>query len=136
MEVLDPDALRGDWRFSRVIVDRRLGQTSEVDGLLEISAERPGEELTWQETATWHRPHGDVAVRRALRLARTVEGWWVRFEDGRDFHPWRPGEAVVHDCAPDTYRGEVSGTPQRWTVTWEVTGPEKDYTMTTVLTPS
>ncbi len=86
--------------------------------------------MSWEEQATWHRPGGDVAVRRMLRLARTEDGWWVRFEDGRDFHRWAPGEEVVHDCAPDTYRGRVGGTPQAWTIVWDVSGPGKDYTMT------
>ena len=61
-------------------------------------------------------------------------GWWMRFDDGRDFHPWTPGEQVVHPCAPDTYCGVVAGSPERWTVQWDVTGPRKDYTMRTVLT--
>jgi len=130
----NPETLLGAWTLARTIEDRRLEEDSTVHGVLELDEKRPGL-IRWQERATWRRTGGDVAVSRGLLLARTDDGWWVRFEDGADFHPWAPGKPVLHDCAPDTYRGEVSGTPERWTVTWEVTGPGKDYTMTTVLTP-
>jgi hypothetical protein len=131
---VNPEALLGRWTLARTIEDRRHQEDSSLDGVLELVEEQPGR-IRWEERGTWHRPAGDVDVRRGLRLERTGRGWWVLFDDGRDFHPWAPGETYVHDCAPDTYRGEVSGTPERWTVTWEVTGPGKDYTMTTVLTP-
>jgi hypothetical protein len=91
--------------------------------------------LRWAEAGRWHHPTGDVDVRRELWLALDEEAcWWVRFDDGRDFHPWSPGEEVVHPCAPDTYRGLVTGTAHAWQVRWEVSGPRKDYTMTTRLT--
>ena len=129
---MEPTDLLGTWRLERVIDDRQLGETSRVDGSLALAETGPGE-VSWEERASWHRPDGDVAVRRGLRIVRTDDGWWVRFGDGRDFHPWTPGEEVVHDCAPDTYRGRVSGTTRAWTIVWDVTGPGKDYTMTTVL---
>jgi uncharacterized protein DUF6314 len=131
---LSPESLLGSWSLTRTIEDRRLHEDSALDGVLELTEEFPGR-IRWEERGTWHRPGGVVEVRRGLRLERSDRGWWVLFEDGRDFHPWAPGERVVHECAPDTYRGEVDGTPERWTVTWEATGPEKDYTMTTVLVP-
>jgi hypothetical protein len=87
------------------------------------------------------------------------EGWEVTFEDGRPFHPWPDPETVerhrsaagasgdactegrartsgtdfVHVCTPDLYRGvlvEPVGTDE-WTLRWDVTGPRKDYVMTT-----
>lgn len=133
-DLADPTSLLGTWQLTRVIEDRRLDDVSHLDGSLELASEGP-DLVTWEERATWHRPAGDVAVRRGLRLQRTGDGWWVRFEDGRDFHPWRPGEQVEHDCTPDLYRGTVRGTTDRWTVVWEASGPEKDYRMTTTLTP-
>lgn len=133
-DVADPSVLVGTWHFSRVIEDRLLGAVSEVEGELELTR-YPPDGLGWEERGTWHRAEGDVHVQRALRLERVGEQWWVRFEDGRDFHPWRPGEQVVHACAPDTYRGRVSGTTSAWTVVWEASGPQKDYRMTTRLTP-
>jgi hypothetical protein len=131
---LEPEALVGAWRLARTIEDRRLQEDSTLAGVLQLTAEQPGR-IRWQERGTWHRPDGDVEVSRGLWLELTDHGWWVRFEDGGDFHPWSPGEPVVHLCAPDTYRGQVRGTPECWSVVWEVDGPAKDYTMTTVLTP-
>lgn len=130
----DPRALLGRWRIEREVDDRRAGERHAIDGVLEITDE--GDRLRWEERMVWHRPAGDVDVRRGLWLVPTDDGWWVRFEDGRDFHPWRPGEAVVHPCAPDTYAGEVGGDVRRWVVTWRATGPAKDYTMTSVLMPA
>jgi hypothetical protein len=129
----DPTALLGTWSLTRVIEDHVLDEVSDLDGSLELTLLGP-DLVQWEEQATWHRPTGDVAVRRRLRLESTDYAWWVRFEDGRDFHPWQPGQQVVHDCAPDTYRGTVTGTTQAWTVVWEATGPRKDYRMTTTLT--
>jgi hypothetical protein len=133
-DVSDPTSLLGTWHLARVIEDHLLDEVSHLEGELTLTQEGP-EVVAWEERATWHRPAGGIAVRRGLRVDRTADGWWVRFEDGRDFHPWRPGERVVHHCAPDTYRGTVSGTTERWTVVWEASGPAKDYRMTTTLTP-
>lgn len=133
MDLVDPCVLVGAWRLARVIDDRLLGEVSHVEGELELNL-AGADRLLWEERAIWHRHCADVAVRRGLHLERTDDGWWVRFEDGRDFHPWQPGEQVVHDCAPDTYRGTVTGTADGWSVVWEATGPEKDYRMTTQLT--
>jgi hypothetical protein len=135
----DPVALLGSWRLARVIDDRLLGQESRVDGELSLSAVSP-DRIRWEERGQWHHADGDVAVHRTLWLVSEHAGhawghaWWVRFEDDRAFHPWSPDAPVTHPCGADTYRGVVSGTTQQWTVEWEVTGPAKDYRMTTVLT--
>ncbi len=131
--LVDPQTLVGTWTLSRVIEDRLARVRHTVDGQLVLTAVSPAR-LRWAETGRWHQQAGDVDVRRDLWLERDVDaGWWMRFDDGRDFHPWRPGEQVVHPCAPDTYRGLVSGSAEGWTVRWEVTGPHKDYTMETAL---
>jgi hypothetical protein len=130
----DPATLLGEWQLARTIHDRLSGQQSRIDGTLALEAVSP-HRIRWEEQGHWHQPTGDVAVRRGLWLVRDVDSadWWVRFEDERPFHPWTPGELVVHPCDPDTYRGVVSGTPDRWTVEWDVTGPVKDYRMVTEL---
>jgi hypothetical protein len=130
----DPGSLLGTWRLARTIDDRLLGEQSRIDGTLELSAVSE-DRIRWQEQGRWHHSAGDVEVHRALWLVRddTEGDWWVRFEDDRDFHPWTPGEAVVHPCGADTYQGLVTGTPERWKVQWDVTGPAKDYLMTTEL---
>jgi len=132
----DPTALLGTWVLDRAIEDRRAGERHRVAGTLELSADAP-DRISWTESGTCHHPGGPVEVSRQLWLERTPgsgEDWWVRFEDGRDFHPWRPGQDVVHPCAPDTYRGRVTGTPAGWEITWDVTGPAKDHTLRTRLT--
>ena len=133
-DLTQPDSLLGTWSMARVIDDRLAGAESRVDGLLELSEVAPGR-IRWEESGRWHQPTGDVDVRRGLWLERVDEdGWWVRFEDGTDFHPWSPGEPVTHPCSPDAYVGLVTGAGDRWVVRWDVTGPRKDYTMTTELT--
>lgn len=132
--IRDPTAVVGVWQVRRTIEDRHERRTTHLTGTLSIEPTDVG--LDWHEQLAWHLRDGDVAVSRRLLLARVDERWWVRFEDGRDFHPWSPGEQVVHDCPPDTYRGTVSGTPARWSIVWEVSGPSKDYTTTSVLSPS
>jgi hypothetical protein len=130
----DPATLLGTWTLSRVIDDRLVGAQSRVEGQLVLTEVSPGR-VRWAESGTWHQPAGDVDVRRDLWLERADgDGWWVRFEDGTDFHPWSPGEPVTHPCSPDTYVGLVDGVEDRWVVRWDVTGPRKDYTMTTELT--
>jgi hypothetical protein len=130
----DPTSLLGTWDLSRSIDDRLTGRRSRVEGRLSLEAVSP-DRVQWLEEGRWHQAGGDVDVRRGLWLVRDedTQAWWVRFEDDRDFHPWTPGAAVVHPCGADTYRGVVLGTPLRWTVEWDVTGPAKDYLMTTEL---
>lgn len=130
----EPVALLGEWQLSRTIDDRLSGQQSRVDGWLSLEAVSP-DRIRWEEQGLWHQADGDVEVRRRLWVVREehTKGWWVRFEDDRDFHPWTPGEPVVHPCGADTYRGLVLGTLERWSVQWDVTGPAKDYVMSTGL---
>jgi len=134
--LIDPVTLLGDWQLSRLIDDRITGQESRIDGTLSLAAVTP-DRIRWEEQARWHQPDGDVDVRRSLWVTRDddTRAWWVRFEDEREFHAWMPGEPVVHACGADTYRGLVQGTPDGWTVEWDVTGPAKDYRMTTELSP-
>jgi hypothetical protein len=132
--VLEPTALVGAWTMARTIDDRHAGEQATVDGTSELSLLDDGR-IRWAERGTLHRDAGDIPVSRVLFVEARDTGWWVTFDDGRDFHPWAPGDEVVHPCAPDTYVGRIDadGT-DRWTVEWRVSGPAKDYTMTTTLT--
>ena len=56
----------------------------------------------------------------------------VTFDDGRPFHQFDlTGGEARHACPPDTYRVryDFSEWPV-WTARWRVTGPRKDYLMT------
>jgi hypothetical protein len=133
-DLADPVTLLGDWRLSRTIDDHLSGRQSRVDGSLTLAAVTPVR-IRWEEQGRWHRSDGDLDVRRRLWLVLAEDSghWWVRFEDGQAFHPWTPGLSVLHPCGADTYRGLVLGTTHRWSVRWDVTGPAKDYRMTTEL---
>jgi hypothetical protein len=83
--------------------------------------------LRWTEHGELRWNGGRYPVTRTNRL-RLVDGaWWVLFEDGRPFHPWRPGQRVVHPCAEDRYEGltvvDRGGTRMR--SLWDVRGPAK-----------
>lgn len=129
----DPRDLAGTWRFDRDVEDR-LGPTRRVHGTTTIVVEDAGR-VRWNETGTMTWDGGETPVFRNLVVKRRPGGWWVTFEDGSDFHPWSVGEQVVHPCGADTYEGRIEvDSDDAWTVVWVVSGPAKDYTMTTRLT--
>lgn len=133
---VDPRDLLGDWSFERVVDDHLAGELLHVTGTTTLSA-ADGGAVRWAEEGVLRRGSLELPVSRVLHLAPGSEGWRVTFEDGRDFHPWEPGEEVVHLCGADTYRGlvelEPGGQAEAWRVTWRVSGPSKDYTMVTRL---
>ena len=130
--LLDPLTLLGTWGLTRTIVELASGQESLVDGNTELVAEPDGR-IRWSEQGVLRRGGLRVPVTRVLFIEPRDDGWFVTFDDGRDFHPWQPGRTVEHRCAPDLYAGMVAAAGESWTVTWRVTGPAKDYTMASVL---
>ncbi|MFZ7088399.1 DUF6314 family protein [Curtobacterium sp. RRHDQ10] len=133
-----PTDVLGRWMLARTVVDRAAGETRSVVGTTTLTLVDP-DRVRWEESGTMTWPGGSVPVSRTLfvtaeRTGERTAGWMVRFADGRAFHPWRPGAEVVHDCAPDTYRGFVDGSPAAWSVVWQATGPAKDYRMESRLT--
>ncbi|MEH3032657.1 MAG: DUF6314 family protein [Aeromicrobium erythreum] len=129
-----PRDLLGTWVLERDVDDHLNGEQRRVEGsttLTEVDAAT----VRWDEVGTMRWAWHEVPVSRTLYAVERDGGWWVTFEDGRDFHPWSPGDDVVHPCAPDTYRGRVEVLAEdRWSVTWRATGPQKDYTMHSTLT--
>lgn len=128
-----PLDLLGRWRLVRTIEDHRSGETLGVAGTALLEATDDGA-VRWFEEGVLHRPGAVPAeVSRTLLVVppalESDEPWWVRFVDGRPFHPWRPGADVAHPCTPDLYRGRIDlDLPGCWRVRWRVTGPAKDYT--------
>lgn len=134
LTVPDPLSLLGVWTLARTIDDRQGAETSTVRGTTELVRLDDGRVL-WSESGIMQRGDHEIPVSRTLYVEPRATGWFVTFEDGRDFHPWEPGEEVVHPCAADTYVGRIELVdPDTWTVEWNVTGPAKDYTMTSRLT--
>ena len=76
-----------------------------------------------------------MPVWRRYLIERRASGWMVTFDDGREFHPWSPGDEVEHPCAADIYRGhyDLTGLPTHWSVRWEVVGPAKQLLLETDL---
>lgn len=131
---MKPTDLLGTWELSRVVDDRLSGVPREVRGTATLEPETP-DRVRWSEEGTMTWAGHAVPVSRTLFVDRHGGGWFVRFEDGRPFHPWEVGVRVDHPCSPDHYQGliETEGDPVvRWTVEWRAVGPEKDYVMSTV----
>ena len=130
---MDPTDLIGTWSLTRTVDDHRAGERRDVVGTAELTEVGSGR-VRWAESGTMTWPGHAVPVSRTLYVVLEDDGWFVRFEDGRPFHPWAVGHQVDHPCAPDHYRGliETVGEPvTSWTVTWDAAGPDKDYRMVT-----
>lgn len=124
----------GSWALDRTIDDRHGAESSSVRGSTVLSQEEDGR-VRWDEAGTLTRGDLEVPVTRTLFVEPRDGDWFVTFEDGRDFHPWTPGTEVVHPCAADTYVGRMLLIDaDTWTIEWNVSGPAKDYTMTSTLT--
>lgn len=147
MDPQDPRVLLGDWSFDRVVTDHVAGETITVTGTTAFAAV-DADRIRWTEQGRMRRAGTDVEVSRELFVVRRENAWTVTFADGRDFHPWEPNRRVEHLCGADTYRGlaefdAVEGgwvardgedpPGERWTLTWWVSGPHKDYEMVTRL---
>ena len=134
----DPRTLLGAWEFDRVVIDHLAEEEFSVEGTIEFAVVGDGD-ISWSERGTMRRAGAKIPISRQLFLTHRVDGWAVTFEDGRDFHRWEPGTGVTHLCGRDTYRGFVHLAPasassrrtQGWTVTWQVSGPAKNYEMVT-----
>lgn len=159
---MSPLDLLGTWALDRVVDDRLTGERRTVAGTATLREVAPGRvRWTEQGTMTWPGHAVPVArTLEVVRLPRrdgqirpsghpaganlpvstqddAADAWVVHFEDGRVFHPWVVGEDVEHPCAPDHYTGRIDVlgegvTVDRWRVTWEARGPQKDYRMVTV----
>jgi hypothetical protein len=132
------EALEGRWRLTRR-VENADGSAATLQGVTVFR--REGDGLV-QEEEGWLTLPGGAAPLRATRRYLWAAGaseLEVRFGDGRPFHTVPLGVArpeAAHDCAPDLYRVayDFSDWP-RWRAVWRVTGPRKDYVMTSDYAP-
>jgi hypothetical protein len=134
--------LLGRWEVERALSED--GDEGEFTGVAEFSraadavgAAAPGgaaptpDHLTWDERGRMRWRGNDLEARRRLELVREEsDGWEVRFDDGRPFHPLDLSTGVcpaVHPCGEDHYEGEyrVLGD-DAFEVVWRVRGPRKD----------
>jgi hypothetical protein len=126
-----PTDLLGVWQIARRLADRRAGGFGTVSGWLELTL--VGSVVHWLELGTLHWGGNSYEVTRELHIVPGDPGWQVRFDDGRPFHPWRPGEVVEHPCRADLYRGliRVNAGRTHMRVLWDVRGPAKDQRIIT-----
>lgn len=143
---MDPRELIGTWHFTRAVEDHHAGTDYSAEGQAHFTVIDP-DRIEWAErgTLTWERNSSPFT--RTLFIvtdeSSTTDAsptWRVLFDDGRDFHPWGQGQ-VVHPCRADLYRGGIGDlsrpspeASRTWTITWDVEGPQKDYSMTTTYT--
>jgi len=118
--------LRGHWRLSRRIEDRRAGVIGRFEGRCIWTPDGKG--LRQEETGVLH--YGTAApmqAERAYLWRETPEGLAVFFADGRPFHNLAAGRlADRHLCDPDIYdvRYDLGDWPD-WRQRWQVRGPRK-----------
>jgi Family of unknown function (DUF6314) len=133
---VEPTDLLGRWRLDRRIVERPTGaprRFGRVAGTLTLTPSADRGDVAWSEAGTLWWAGRQLPVTRQLLVRRAPDGWTVCFEDGREFHPWRPGRVVVHPCRADTYCGLVAVDDARTElrVLWDVDGPGKDLRLFT-----
>lgn len=133
--MLPLSGFQGDWRIQRRIDDRLSGRPGRFEGMARLTPE--GDGLRYREEGRlWLGDGPGFPAHRSYLWLRGDTAIEVRFEDGRPFHAFRPeGRApgTDHPCGRDLYRVtyDFTGWPI-WSSEWIVTGPAKDYVMTSV----
>ena len=122
----------GSWDLDRRIVQSD-GQTARFIG--QASWVHQGDGALYSETGQLTLDgQPPMRAERRYRWGADLSVW---FEDGRFFHHVPPqGGQTGHWCDPDQY--EVAYGFDDWPrfhVTWQVRGPRKDYTMTSLYNP-
>jgi Family of unknown function (DUF6314) len=125
----------GGWFLTRRIRDLRGRVLGRLRGTADFTPDRDGRHFAEHGILTL--PQGQTEARRAYRFViESADAFSVFFADGRFFHRAAivSGTApVTHDCAPDTYRGRYRfRDPDRWSLSWRITGPRKDLVISTV----
>jgi Family of unknown function (DUF6314) len=120
--------LLGEWHVTRAIND----DAGRFEGRARFALDPVSPAtVVWREHGRLRLGAHDGPAERTLRIARGADhGWEVRFADSRPFHSLdltTGSDDVTHLCGADTYRGRFEiETPDRFTVTWRITGPSKD----------
>jgi Family of unknown function (DUF6314) len=140
--------LAGDWDVVREIADHRTGVAGSFRGRASF---RPGPAAAAEPAGLDGHvldfaEHGELKfgahrgpASRSLRYHGRSDGCAdVRFADDREFYrlDLRSGSCrAVHPCGPDRYAVTVTWlSDDSFTEVWQVTGPAKDYDLTSVYT--
>ncbi len=127
-------AFEGDWLLERDIEDIRAGHPGRFTGTARFTSAAEGLVYDEEGLLSLGGAPGVAASRRYLWREAGANSIEVQFGDGRFFHRFYADEdrpSAVHACPPDQYRVryDFSAWP-RWKADWRVTGPRKDYAMT------
>jgi hypothetical protein len=125
----------GDWRLERRIVHAGGQGDARLSGTARFL--RSGSALVHEETGTlWVDGDAGPGLQAVRRYLWRAEAEWIDvcFEGGGPFHRISlgvPRTEATHLCAPDRYEVgyDFSRWPD-WQTVWRVTGPRKDYVMT------
>ena len=132
-KIPDLAAFEGHWQIDRMIEDRRAGQTGRFTGTGLFRPDAGG--LIYEERGRLTLGAARFEAERRYFWRVGDGGIDVCFEDGRFFH--RIGPKAVHWCDPDDYHVTYDfGDWPRWQAAWQVTGPRKDYVMTSIYRPA
>ena len=122
------------WQLSRQIVNHQDNSTASLTGQADFSGQ--GGKLLFTEHGTLEMPHGTFpATCRTLWQFHPTQ-IDVFFEDGRFFHMFSATQPCArHLCGDDVYDVDYDFTAQGWQSLWRVSGPQKNYEMTSHYTP-
>ncbi|WP_374374252.1 DUF6314 family protein [Dongia sp.] len=126
--------LGGEWHIVRRIHNRLAGEIGRLEGLARFGPD--ADRLRYYESGEMRFGAYRGAAAQSYLFGFDGDAVAeVRYADGRFFHrlDLSSGIAdVAHQCAADLYRGRyrVLGA-DRWALSWQVTGPRKDYLMST-----
>lgn len=133
--------LRGHWQVERAITDFAAGQSGSFAGVAvcDWAGDGPAGVLSYVEQGELRFGGHRGPASRSVLYARGPDGAVdVRFVDGRPFYrlDLRSGSwAAEHPCGADNYVVTVRILgPDTYLERWRVSGPGKDYVMTTTMT--
>ncbi len=119
----------------RRIRDLKTRSLGRLRGTADFTPDHDG--IRFVERGLLMLPQARTEAQRTYRFV--IDGdhrFSVFFADGRIFHRAEitAGTAwACHDCAPDTYHGRYRfSEPDRWSLSWRITGPRKDLVISTV----
>ncbi|HJW00066.1 MAG TPA: DUF6314 family protein [Arthrobacter sp.] len=128
----------GHWTVERQLLDRAAGTRGTFAGVVHFSPTDDGG-LGFREEGTmrWPTFTGPATREYLLKPAGQPDALDVFFADGRPFHRMSFTPEASNDnhwCDPDTYRvAYAMEGPDRFSYTWDVTGPRKDLLLASAL---
>jgi Family of unknown function (DUF6314) len=128
----------GRWTIQRELLDRSDGTRGTFSGVVRfVSADDGGLALREEGTMRWPTFTGPASREYLLNVTDRLDALDVFFPDGRPFHTMSftpQANLDQHWCDPDTYRVAYTyEDPDRFSYSWDVTGPRKDLLLTSRL---